>query len=308
MTRTTALVTNLALAAALLASAPVAAGPVTVTTIFLVDDTYGAVPYGTWLPGVVDELAMHLPGDTRWGMVSAPSYTTAGDPSKVTFGGAGDDFGTAEQLKAELLTFGLPYGGFGCDGWAAIDYALDEANYSFAGAGGDDRLLLVLVTDAARVSSDPTLTRADVENAVFGKEPTTYLNAIVNHGFNDGEPGPAGPGPALGMSWESGSFWRQEGPTAVEAPGGDLDPDRVPGMYADYVDLALLTGSAWDLLAAEAGGDEGAAFRQGFRDIKVRELGGAPSPEVPEPATAWLLAAGAGLLVLVRRMRRLVSR
>ena len=124
---------------------------------------------------------------------------------------------------------------------------------------------------------------------------------MINAGFQDGNGNTSLGIDSTGTAYladGSGGFTKNAGGKAVSGFGSTIP---------DYVDVALATnGAAWDLNQLRQGGDLAQSFTNGFIDVKVQEVVGPPTEEVPEPLTILgTLTAGAFGTQFMRKRKKM---
>lgn len=264
--------------------------------VFLVDESGSMGGEQEFLRDVViDGLDAGLSGagvtDRSYAVVGFGSGSVA--PRIV--GGLADAASTKTSLGS-LLTNGVTE-----DGYAAIDFALNNLNFTSGAA-----INFVLVTDEDRDNTDNSLTRTVIENSLTGSN--ILLNAVVSNSV-DGDSTVAGTQTAIGVD-SSGNAYTADGSGGFNTgPNGALTDFDAGSTRADYSELALATGGAvWNLDILRNGGNDAASFAQAFIDIKVQEIisqppSGDPTPTpapIPLPAGFPLLLAGLGAFGVMR--------
>ena len=270
---------------------PAANAASTADVVFLIDESGSMGGEHAWLTNMVSSLDSEFVNagitGNQYALVGFGSIDHASsqaphkhDVDIVTAGQ--QDWGTASQLSAATVNL-VTYGGFE-DGWAAIDFAIN--NYSFR---GNAAVNFVLVTDEDRDNSDSSLTYAGVLSDMQG------LNALLALGV-------ASPG---GGAADANSYQADGSGGFIKVEGGGYASGGYYNTVADYVDLAWDTGgAAWDLNQLRAGGLTADSFTAAFVDVKVEEVGEQPSSYIPEPMTmVGALAGVAGLAGYLRRRR-----
>lgn len=287
---------------------PAANAASTADVVFLIDESGSMGGEHAWLTNMVSSLDSEFVNagitGNQYALVGFGSIDHASsqaphkhDVDIVTAGQ--QDWGTASQLSAATVNL-VTYGGFE-DGWAAIDFAIN--NYSFR---GNAAVNFVLVTDEDRDNSDSSLTYAGVLSDMQGLN--ALLNAVVDASFRTGETpdkvalGVASPG---GGAADANSYKADGSGGFIKVEGGGYASGGYYNTVADYVDLAWDTGgAAWDLNQLRAGGLTADSFTAAFVDVKVEEVGEQPSSYIPEPMTmVGALAGVAGLAGYLRRRR-----
>ena len=264
--------------------------------LFVVDESGSMSGEHAWLSSMIGDLEAGLvgkgvgdgtDGSNQYALLgyggnwAVPSH---GDPHKHTVGSG--DWGTASELAT--ATGGLVIDGSFEDGWAAIDFALN--NYVFREGAA---LNVILITDEDRdVTSGSTLTYNSVLSSLQAKD--ALLNTVVNATFKN-----YSGATSLGIDSE-GSAYMADGSGGYTQSTGGVAVSGYGTTIADYVDLALGTGgAAWDLNQLRAGGDTAVSFTNAFVDIKVEEI---QEQIIPEPNTLLLLGAGLiGVFALGRK-------
>jgi hypothetical protein len=271
--------------------------------VFLVDESGSMAGEHAWLSNMVTDLELGL---TSAG-VTSNSYSLIGFGCSSGHTGC-DSTQTAhthvEGVSATDLstaTSGLSTTGGLEDGWEAIDYALNNINFS------SEAINFILITDEDRDTAfgAGSLTYAGMETALIDAGVT--LNAVVDTSFLT-----AAGSSLLGVDSESNGYLADGlgGYTTESFAGGSM----VDGIYCDggdggvpcseaYVDLALATGGAgWDLSQLRAGGDTATSFTTAFVDIKVEEI--VEQTDVPEPGVLALMSLGLLGIGGARRLRK----
>jgi len=279
--------------------------------LFVVDESGSMAGEHTWLGSMISDLeaALQRKGvgtdaeKNRYGLVgfggssySAAPFGRSFDLDSFTPGI--QLFGTDSMFSAatnQLVT----RGGYE-DGYQAIDFGLN--NYSFRQGAA---INVVLVTDEDRDFTLPGsrgFTFDRILNTLNGKN--ALLNAVVNHGFADGNGMQA-----LGVDSRGNAFIPDSLGAFTTTPDG-IATSGLGTTKTDYIDLAWKTGSttiggaAWDLNALRKGGDEARSFTKAFVEIKAEE---AKKQAVPEPNPVPGLVAvmfGVGALLQIGRQRK----
>lgn len=184
-------------------------------------------------------------------------------------------------------------GGFE-DGYQAIDYALNNLNFTSGAA-----INFILVTDEDRdVTSGTSFTTAGMLAAL--KSSKILLNAVISNPFTSTS---ANASEVIELS-EDGTAYVADGMGGYITDTGGTVGNGAGTTEADYAELALDTGgAAWNLNLLRAGGDKALSFADAFIDTKVAEIISQPptgTSPVPLPAGMPLLLAGLGAFGVAR--------
>lgn len=261
--------------------------------VFIVDESGSMAGEQAFLQSTVTQLdsALDTAGVTNrsYGVVGFGGGG-AGNEGRIV--GAGANLTDAATAATNLSNLGT--GGFAEDGYAGIDFALNNLNFTQGAA-----INFILVTDEDRDLSLPQFTSTGITNALTNAN--ILLNAVVNATFTNGS------NSALGIDSNGDAYVADGGGGFTTTPGG-VNTGGTGDTETEYVDVALATGgAAWNLNFIDGGGTNLTSFTQAFIDIKVQEItsqppSGPPNPApIPLPAAGWMLLAGLGGLVAMRR-------
>ncbi|MEM8823671.1 MAG: VPLPA-CTERM sorting domain-containing protein [Pseudomonadota bacterium] len=293
----------MALLAGVVALGTTSASATTVNTIsnvvFIVDESGSMAGEQAFLENtVVDGLDAGLAAAG----VTNRSYAVVGFGGGGT-GNLGDLVGplTSDTTATKAALNNLNTSGSFEDGYSAIDFALNNISFTPGAA-----VNFILVTDEDRDNGNGALTTASILSSLSNSN--ILLNAVVDNEL-DADSTTPGTQRALGVDSDGNSYTADGSGGFNTGTNGALTDADFGSTRADYSQLALDTGGAvWDLNLLRAGGTTADSFANAFIDIKVSEIisqpptNGGPTP-VPLPAAGWMLLAGLGGLVAMRRRR-----
>lgn len=249
--------------------------------VFMVDLSGSMSGEHTWISSMVSSLESELmaagvgtgPNTNRYALVGFGGGGTSMPGHSIPVGGG--TFGTAAEMSTAAGSL-IASGGTE-DGWDAIDHALGLTYREGAAKN------LILITDEDRDNTNAGLSFAGLLSSMISD--SFLLNAVINHGFADGNQSQA-----LGMDSEGNAYIADGGGSYTTTSGGNAT-SGFGTTKADYIDLALDTGgAAWDLNLLRQGGLLANSFTESFVDIKVDEI--REQAEVPVPAVPALFAIG----------------
>lgn len=237
-----------------LAALPASAQSITETnTIFLVDESGSMGGEHAFIDDFVLDVdpALALNGITtrRYGLIGFGSGVGTGPGQIREFTVGGGQLGTAAEFAT--ATFGLLTSGSFEDGYAAIDYALQ--NFTLPSGS----TTFVLITDEDRDVGVASLTANSIETALTSA--SINLVTILDVDIEDASNNTA-------ISTDGTTALVQSGTTFSSQPLGQITSTEGTTIV-DYSDLALATpnGCVADLNQLRLGGDAATAFAAAFQ-------------------------------------------
>ena len=236
-----------------LAALPLSAQSVTETnTIFLVDESGSMGGEHAFIDDFVLDVdpALSLNGITtrRYGLLGFGGPGTGPGLTREFTVGSGQLGDAAEFASA---TFNLVTSGSFEDGYAAIDYALN--NYTLPGGS----TTFVLITDEDRDIGDAALTASSIQTDLTNANISLVTILDVDIEDDDGD---------TAISTDGTTALVQDGTTFVSEPLGQVTSTE-GSTLVDYSDLALASpnGCVADLNQLRLGGDAATAFAAAFQ-------------------------------------------
>lgn len=237
-----------ALAAGMVLAAPARAADVNV--VFLVDESGSMSGEHTFLQTFVPQVESDLMSlgslSSSYALIGFGSSAVA--PHQFTVGSG--QFGTAAEFATAAT--GLQTSGGTEDGYAAIDYALQNLGFDLGA-----KVSFVLVTDEDRDNTDSSLSYSSILSAL--QLQGVSLTGILDQNLSDGT------GMTTAIATNGTDSYIADGSGGFTTASGVTYDSAYVNTKADYTDLAIATnGCVADLNQLRAGGTTAQSFSGAF--------------------------------------------